>query len=88
MKCKLSLRTLLLSKEVEDNPSIKDFALNDKIAHWNIYSNRNSFTINDREVDIDKTIIDEYIIYPTFEYDSGIEMKSKEIVYKGENKKC
>lgn len=82
MKCKLRLETLLFSEVVEDNPSIKDFALNDEIAHWDTYNNRNSFTINNREVDIHKTIINEYKIYPTFEYDSGIEMKSKEIVYK------
>lgn len=81
MKCELYLETLLFSKEVADNPSIKDFTLNGKIAHWDTYNNKNSFTINNRKVDIYKTIIDEYEIYPTFEYDSGIEMKSKEIVY-------
>lgn len=81
MKCELYLETLLFSKEVAGNPSIKDYMLNGKIANWDTYDNINSFTINNRKVDIHKTIIDEYKIYPTFEYDSGIEMKSKEIVW-------
>lgn len=76
---KPNLDTLLFSKVVADNPSIKDFGLNDKIAHWD--ADRNSFTINDRKVDTYKTIVEDYKIYPTFEFDSGIEIKTKEIIW-------
>ena len=76
---KPNLDTLLYSNVVQDNPSIKDFSLNDEIAHWD--ADINSFTINDKKVDTRRTIVEDYKIYPTFEFDSGIEIKAKEIFW-------
>ena len=76
---KPNLDTLLYSNVVRDNPSIKDFSLNDEIAHWD--EDRNNFTINDKKVDTYRTIVEDYKIYPTFEFDSGIEIHTKEIFW-------
>ena len=76
---KPNLASLLYSQVVQDNPSIKDFGLNDKIACW--HKDRNSFTINDKKVNTYRTIVEDYKIYPTFEFDSGIEIYTKEIVW-------
>lgn len=81
---KPNLDSLLFSSVIQDNPSIKDFSLNDEIAHWDNYENRNNFTINDKKVNTYKTIVEDYKIYPTFEFDSGIDIKTKEIVWEEE----
>lgn len=65
---------------INDNPSIKDFSINDKIVNYNIDISK--FILEGKVIDGTKTIVENYELYPTFEYNSGIDIKTKEIIFK------
>ena len=75
---------LQLLKQVEiQNPDVKDFFINDMHVFVDWYKDKIEVENKDgNKIDVESTIVDSYEIYPTFEFDSAIKIKIKEIVWR------